>query len=161
MADDSSAELVPLVSHEHLNNAFWIAIRMFVGRGKRHSASQVSIGAGVHRRTLDCYRGYTIGHTDHRPLDYDQMFSIASWIGADLTSEWIRFMGQTAYNLPETEPDPSGLARENSYDNADLTSKALDGTFKNDCPKEVTAIGRRMMSRGAHLVAVGGRKAVA
>jgi len=119
VADTDAAELKPLVSHEHLNNAFWLAVRMFVGRGKRHRASEVSTGAGVHRRTLDSYRGYPIGNTDHRPLGYDQMFSIASYIGADLTSEWIRFMGQTAHDLPDGGPG------EGDYDDAALEASEL------------------------------------
>lgn len=105
MPDTDTAEFIPVVSHEQLENAFWKAVRMFVGRGKRHKAREVSIGAGVHRRTLDCYRGYLVGHPDWRPLDYDQKFSIASYIGADFTSEWIRFMGQAAFDLPD---DPDG-----------------------------------------------------
>jgi hypothetical protein len=105
MPDKAAAELLPLVSHEQLENAFWLALRMFVGRGKRHKAAEVSVGAGVHRRTLDCYRGYPVGHYEWRPLDYAQKFSIASFIGADLTSEWIRFLGQEAIDLPD---DPDG-----------------------------------------------------
>lgn len=109
MTDKHSAEFAPLVSHEQLDNAFWRAIRMFVGRGKRHRACEVSAASGVHRRTLDCYRGYPIGHPDHRPLDYAQKFSIASVIGADLTTQWLRLIGQAAYDLPDVEPDPSAL----------------------------------------------------
>lgn len=119
MSDNDAAELSLLVSHEQLNNAFWRAIRMFVGRGKRHKAADVSIGAGVHRRTLDCYRQFEIGHPDHRPLDYDQKFSIASFIGADLTSQWIKFMGQTAHDLPDGGPG------EGDYDDAALEATEL------------------------------------
>lgn len=101
MPETHSAGISPLVSHEQLNNAFWRALRTFVGRGKRHSAADVCVGAGIHRRTLDCYRGYPIGHPDHRPLDEAQRWSIASFIGADLTTAWISFMGQAAYDLPD------------------------------------------------------------
>lgn len=153
MASNPAAELIPLISHEQTETAFWKALRMFVGRGKRHSADEVSKGAGVHRRTLDCYRGYPIGHPDHRPLDLGQKFSIASYIGADLTTQWLLPIGQAAFDLPDEEPEPGALAADNSDDNADLTRKALDGTFANDCPKEMSALGVRMMSRGAHLIA--------
>lgn len=105
MPETSAVELVPLVSHEQVENSFWLALRGFVGRGRRHSADEVSRRAGVHRRTLDCYRGYEIGHPDHRPLDQGQKFSIASYIGADLTTEWLRLIGQGAYNLPDGEGD--------------------------------------------------------
>jgi hypothetical protein len=101
MSDGFAAELKPLVSHEQVENAFHAALNLFVGRGRRHSAAEVAVGAGVHRRTLDCYRGYPVGHPDHRPLDVAQKFSLASFIGADLTAAWIGFMGQGAFNLPE------------------------------------------------------------
>jgi hypothetical protein len=119
-----SAEFVPLVSHEQLNNAFWHALRMFVGRGKRHKASEVSVGAGVHRRTLDSYRGYAIGHPDHRPLDYSLMFSIASYIGADLTSAWIRFMGQVAFDIPEGDDADLDTAADDAGELATAVRRA-------------------------------------
>lgn len=120
MSENVAAELTPLVSHEQLENAFWKALRMFVGRGKRYSASEISIGAGVHRRTLDCYRGYPIGHPDWRPLNTEQKFSIASFVGADLTSEWIRFMGQEAVDLPD---DPDGDLDTAGLDAAEVAHK--------------------------------------
>lgn len=159
MPDQQSAELVPLVSHEQLNNAFWLAVRMFVGRGKRFKAADVSVGAGIHRRTLDCYRGYSIGHPDHRPLDEAQRFSIASFCGADLTTAWISFIGQAAYDLPDIEPDPGELAADNSDDNAVVVRAAVDGKFDKDERKDLKVVGSRMMSRGAHLVALDTRAA--
>lgn len=158
MTDKQSAELALLVSHEQLENAFWKAVRMFVGRGRRHSAREVSTGTGVHQRTLDCYRGYPIGHPDHRPLDYAQKFSIASWIGADLTTEWIRFMGQGAFNLPDVEPDPGALAADNTDDNAKLVRAAMDRDFDDDERPDLKVVGARMMTRGAQLVALPARK---
>lgn len=62
-----------------------------------------------------------------------------------------------AFDLPDDEPNPGDLAADNSDDNADLTRKALDGTFEDNCPRELVGLGTRMMSRGAKLVAVGGR----
>jgi hypothetical protein len=155
MADKQSAELTALVSHEQLENAFWRALRMFVGRGKRHSADEVSKGAGVHRRTLDCYRGYPIGHPDHRPLDYAQKFSIASFIGADLTTEWIGFIGQAAYDLPDIEPDPGELAADTSEDTAKVVRMAADRDLTNDDPQQLRSTGSRMMRHGAALLAIG------
>lgn len=155
MADHHSAELTALVSHEQVETAFWTALRMFVGRGRRHSADEVSKGAGVHRRTLDCYRGYPIGHVDHRPLDQGQKFSLASYIGADLTTEWLRLIGQAAYNLPDCEPDPGAVAADNSDDNAVLVRAAVDGVFDGGERKDLKVVGSRMMNRGAQLVSLG------
>lgn len=158
MIDGLTAELQPLVSHEQLENAFWKALRMFVGRGKRHSADAVSKGAGIHRRTLDCYRGYPIGHPDHRPLDYAQKFSIASWIGSDLTTEWVSFIGQAAYDLPDIEPDPGELAADTSEDTAKVVRMAADRDLSNDDPQQQREIGSRMMRNGAQLVSISARR---
>jgi hypothetical protein len=157
MSEVGTAELTPLVSHEQLENAFWKALRMFVGRGKRHSADEVSKGAGVHRRSLDCYRGYPIGHPDHRPLDYAQKFSIASYIGSELTSEWIGFIGQVAYDLPDFEPDPGELAADVSEDTAKVVRMAADRDLTNDDPHQQRATGLRMMRNGAQLVSASAR----
>lgn len=157
MPDNGSAELVPLVSREQVENAFWLALRMFVGRGKRHSADEVSKGAGVHRRTLDCYRGYPIGHPDWRPLDEGQKFSIVSFVGADLTTEWISFIGQAAYDLPDLEPDPGELAADTSEDSAKVVRMAADRDLTNDDPQQLRTTGSRMMKHGAQLVAFSGR----
>lgn len=155
MPETPSAELQPLVSREQINAAFHKALPKFVGRGKRHSAADVSIGAGVNRRTLDCYRGYPIGHPDHRPLDEGQRWSIASFVGSDLTSEVLRIMGQAAYDLPDIEPDPGALAADNSDDNAALTRAAMDGRFDTAETRDLRVIGGRLMNRGAALRALG------
>lgn len=159
MRDNDAAELVALVSHEQLENNFWRALRLFVGRGRRHSAAEVSKGAGVHRRTLDCYRGYPIGHPDHRPMEFAQKFSIASFVGADFTSEWIGFIGQAAYDLPDLEPDPGELAADTSEDSAKVVRMAADRDLNNDCPDTLRTTGNRMMRNGAHLLAVSARRA--
>lgn len=157
MPDQQSAEITPLISREHVENAFWTALRMFVGRGRRHSADEVSKGAGVHRRTLDCYRGYEIGSPDWRPLDQGQKFSIAAYIGADLTTEWLKLIGQGAFNLPDIEPDPGELAAETTESAARVVRMAVDGDFGNDCPQELRNTGTSLMEQGAHLVAIGSR----
>lgn len=158
MSDNESAELRALISHEQVENAFWHALRMFVGRGKRHRAEEVSIGAGVHRRTLDCYRGYPIGHPDHRPLDQGQKFSIASYVGADLTTEWLRIIDQAAYDLPDDEPNPGELVADTTEDTAKVARFAVDNDLSNDCPRELRDTGTRMMSNGARLVALSSRR---
>lgn len=155
MPETNSAELVQLVSHEQVENAFWKALRMFVGRGKRHRAEEVAVAAGVHKRTLDCYRGYPIGHPDHRPLDQGQKFSIASVIGADLTTAWLRIIDQGAFDLPDVEPDPGSLAVDTARDSAEIVHLAIDG-IQPDEHDACRTVGSRMMRRGAQLVAMGG-----
>lgn len=159
MPDNGAAELCPLVSREQIDTAFHRALNMFIGRGKRHSAAEVAKGAGVHRRCLDCYRGYPIGHPDHRPLDEGQRWSIASFVGADLTTEVIRLIGQAAYDLPDIEPDPGVLAADSCDDTATVTRAAVDGAFDRNERQGLSVVGSRMMHRGAQLVALGSRAA--
>ncbi len=154
MPDTFSAELNPLVSREQINAAFHRAFGMFIGRGKRHSAADVAKAAGVNRRSLDCYRGYPIGHPDHRPLDEGQRWSVASFIGADLTTEVIRFMGQAAFNMPEIEPDPGAVSADTCDDAATIVRAAADGRFDDEEQRNLRVVGARMMERGAQFVAM-------
>lgn len=157
MADAPAVELCQLVLHEQVENAYWQALRMFVGRGKRHRAADVSTGAGIHRRTLDSYRGFPVGHPDHRPLDEGQKWSILSFIGADMTTVWLGLIEQGAYNLPDLEPDPGELAADTSEASAKVVRMAADRDLTNDDPHQLRETGTRMMGHGAQLVALGAR----
>lgn len=127
---------------------------MFVGRGKLHRAEDVAVGSRVHRKTLDAYRGYPIGHPDWRPLDQGQKWSIASYCGAELTSKWLSLIGQAAYDLPDIEPDPGEVAADASEDAAKIVRMAADRDLTNDDPSQLRETGSRMMRTGAVLLAV-------
>lgn len=157
MPEQRAAELCLLVSHEQVENHFWKALRLFVGRGKRFSADEVATGAGVHRRTLDCYRGYPVGHVDHRPLDLGQKFSIASFVGPDLTTAWLQPIGQVAYAIPDVMLDPGELAAETAEDSFKVVRMAVDGDLSNDNPDDIRSTGTRMMGHGAALVGIADR----
>lgn len=155
-----SAELQPLVSREQMDNAFHRAINMFVGRGKRHRAADVCTGAGIDRRRLDCYRGYPIGHPDHRPLHEHEKWSISSYVGADLTSQWIQSLGQGAFDIPDDDTPPAmRMACESADDNAKLLNIVADNRIDKDEREDAAAIGRRSISRGVALVSASRAKA--
>ena len=154
MSEQDAADFEPLISREQAENAFRAALNLFIGRGRQYSTVQVAKATGVAKRKIECFRSYTLGHPDYRPLDDGDKLSITAFLGARFTNEWLTLAGQGAFDLPDEEPDPGNVAADNSDDNADLTRKALDGTFANDCPQEMTALGTRMASRGMHLVSL-------
>ncbi len=167
MAEDQSAEFSLLIPREQAENTFSDAVGLFVGQRRQYTVAQLAKGIRLKdkkgkdtTKPIYDFLSYPSGHPDYRAPNFGLVLSITKFLGAEFTNEWIRLTEQGAFDLPDDVPDPGELARSNSYDNADLTSKAIDGTFDNDCPTKVTAIGSRMMTRGAHLVAAG-RKAVA
>lgn len=115
MPDIGSADFAANISREQAENAFRDALRLFVGRGRKHKASVVAIGSGVPLRLLDCYRGYPVGHLDHRPLHFGHKMSLAAYLGAEFTSVWLAVAEQAAYDLPDGGED-------------DLDNAALDAS---------------------------------
>lgn len=154
MADDQAADFALLISREQAENEFRKALNLFVGRGKRYSVEQLAKGSGVHRRIIDCFRSYPCGHPDYRRLNFGQVLSMASFLGADFTNEWLGLASQGAFDLPDEEPDPGAVAADNSDDNATIVRAAIDGDFGDDERKDLRAVGSRMMNRGAQLVAL-------
>lgn len=158
MSDNFSANFPPLVSREHAGNEIGKALRLFVGRGRRYSVKQLSNGSGVKDRVIECAM-CSADNVDYRPLPLDALLSIASFLGAGFTNEWLGVAGQGAFDLPENEPDPGELAADNSDDNATIVRAAVDGEFCDNERKDLKVVGSRMVTRGATLVALGKRKA--
>lgn len=154
---ENTADLNPLVSREQAENEFRKGMCLFVGRGRQYSVAQLAKGSGVHHRAIECFKSYTHGHPDYRPLHLGQMMSIASFLGAEFTTEWLVLCGQGAFDLPDAnEPDPGKMACENSDDNAILTRAAINGEFEEHESRDLRGVGERMMERGAKLVAISG-----
>lgn len=154
MSNPHAVEFHQLIPHEQAVNAFRKGLGLFVGRGRRLSIMQVARAAGVHNRTLECFKAYPMGHPDHRPLDFGQMLSISSVIGADFTNEWLRLCHQCAFDLPDDEPDPGEWAAGATEDVATVLRASQSGTVA-----PFPEVGARMMTRGAQLLAMGGRVA--
>lgn len=148
----NSAGIVPNVSRAKLYEAFGRGLRLFIGRGKRHSYKDVERGAGVSARMIEAYR-YELDHEEWREPKIEHIFSVAGFIGPDFTNELLTLIGQGAFWLPEEDIPPGELAADNADDNAELTRRAADGSFKGD-GDVLKVVGTRMMSRGATLVAL-------
>lgn len=157
MADAASANDFLLVSREQVGNAISSALRLFVGRGRRYSVKQLSNATGVKDRVIECAM-CRADSLDYRPLSLEALASVGRFLGAEFTNEWMPLMMQGAFDLTDEEPDPGALAADTSEDSAKLVRNAVDGTFDNDCPREMKGIGTRMVSRGAQIVAMTGRR---
>jgi hypothetical protein len=152
----ASANNALLVSRERSANAIGSALSLFVGRGRRYSVKQLSNATGVKDRMIECAK-LDPGNPDWRPLPSEALLSIAGFLGADFTNEWLPLAGQGAFDLPDETPNPGDLAADNSDDNARLVRIAIDNSVDRDEAPDAAAIGSRMMTRGAQLVAIGGR----
>ena len=150
----ASANNSLLVSRERSANVIGNALSLFVGRGRRYSVKQLSNATGVKDRVIECAK-LEPDNPDWRPLPSEALLSIAKFLGADFTNEWLVLAGQGAFDLPDETPDPGNLAADNSDDNAKLVRIAIDNDVDPDEAPDAAAIGSRMMTRGAQLVAMG------
>lgn len=159
MADNTSANFVPLVSREHAWNKFSAALRLYVGRGRRYSVKQLANGAGVKDRVIECAM-YAPDNIDFRPMPFEAQMSIARFLGADFTNEWLVVAEQGAFDLPdESEPPPGMLAADCTGDSAEIARRAADGEFCSDDRKALKVVGQRKIERGMRLVAMGSKAA--
>jgi hypothetical protein len=148
-----SANNSSLISRSAANATFREAVRLFVGRGKRFSVKQVSIGTGISARMIESFMA-PVDSTDFRKPDLEEVLTLVSFFGSDFTSELIASTGQAAFDLPEDDIPPGQIAADNAEDNAVVTRAAVDGKFDSDERPDLRVIGRRMVSRGQRLAAL-------
>lgn len=152
MVDSNAANLSPLVSRERVGNAIGSALKLYVGRGRRYSVKQLSNGTGVKDRAIECAL-CDAASVDYRPLPLEAVISIARFLGADFTSEWLGLAGQGAFDIPDDDAPPAmRLAVEDAEDNAKLLRIAADNEIDARERPDVAAIGRREITRGMQLV---------
>lgn len=153
MSDNAAARFPLLVSREQARNKMADALRLFVGRGRRYSVKQLSNATGVPDWQINAAM-IDGGSTDNRPLPPESQLSIAKFLGAEFTSEWLGLAGQAAFDIPDDDTPPAmSLAIDNADDNARLLHIAADNTIAKTESKDAAAIGRREITRGMQLVA--------
>ncbi len=154
MPDNSTAKFPLLVSREQAGNKIGRALRLYVGRGRQYSVKELSNATGVKDRVIECAM-VDASTYDYRPLPFEAVLSIATFLGADFTNSWLSLAGQGAFDLPDDgEPDPGALACETADDSATVIHAAIDGKFDAFETPGLRVVGRRMMTRGAKLVAL-------
>ena len=150
-----SAGVSTLISRDRYGEAISAALRIYVGRGRRYSVKQLSNGTGVKDRIIECAM-VEPDNTDWRPLPGDALLSIAMFLGAGFTGEWLSLAAQGAYDLPEAgEPDPMALAAEAADDTAQIVRMAADHVFDAAERALLPEIGRKKIERGMQMVAAG------
>jgi hypothetical protein len=150
----NSADLPPLVSRSAAWAAFRKALRQYVGRGRHYSVKQLSNATGVKDRVIECAM-CEMDDSEWRAMPFEAQLSVAAFLGADFTSEWLALALQGAFALPDTDDTPPGeLAADNSDDNATLVRSALDGKFDASEKPELRVVATRMVERGMKLRAM-------
>jgi hypothetical protein len=155
----NSANFPLLVSREQAGNTIGAALRLFVGRGRHYSVKQLSNATGVKDRMIECAM-CDAASVDYRPLPSEALLSVATFLGAVFTSEWMALAKQGAFDLPDADDPPPGmLAADNCDDAAVVTRAAIDGKFTSDEHPDLRVVGIHMIARGQCLAALGRRKA--
>lgn len=155
VADNGSASNSLLVSRERSANAIKAALRLYVGRGRHYSVKQLSNATGVKDRVIEC--AMTDPESiDWRPLPVEALLSIASFLGAEFTSEWLSLSVQGAFDLPDDGDLPPGqIAADSSEDATEIVKRAADGKFCANDRQALKFVGQRKIARGMRLVAMG------
>src|SRR6478736_532560 len=149
-----SAGIEPNVSRNEIFRAFGSALRLYIGRGKRHSYKDIERGAGVPARMIEAYR-YDPSHEEWREPGVDHILSIAGFIGPDFTNEILPLIGQGSFWLPEDgDPNPGTFAADSSEDATEIVKRASDGVFCDNDRRELGRVGQRKIERGMRLVAM-------
>lgn len=156
MADrNKSAGVDTIVSRSAARSALRDAIRLYVGRGRRYSVKQVSNATGVKDRVIECAMA-PIDSPDYREPEIAAALSLAAFLGPEFTSELLVLADQGAFLLPDADDTPPGaVAADTSDDAAVVVRAAIDGKFDAHEKPDLRTVGKRMMTRGAQLAAIG------
>lgn len=148
----NAADVGPFVSRNDVAERVSRALCLYVGRGRRYSVKQLSNATGVPDRVIECAKA-SPDNTDWRPMPIEALLSIARFLGADFTNEWLGLADQGAFDLPEEEPDPMRVAIGAAEDTAEIVRRASDGEFDREDRAALKSVGQRKITRGMQLVA--------
>lgn len=104
-----SANFDLLVSRSAIRERQRDALRLHVGRGRRHSVKELSNGTGVADRLIECAM-CEVDSADYRPLSQEALASIAKFLGAPFVSHYLELSDLGAFELSGQAPLPKVLA---------------------------------------------------
>jgi hypothetical protein len=109
-----SVQFELLVSRNEIREAQRKALRLFVGRGCRHSAKELWQATGV--EDADLYNAMRPVHDPNfRALNQEQIASIAKFLGAPFASVYLELSGLGAFELLDGQPPlPSVLTADSA-----------------------------------------------
>jgi hypothetical protein len=97
--------LEPLVSREEIREKIRKALNLHVGRGRRYSVEDLSVGAGVQKRVIQAALA-PINDENYRPLTLENLASISKFLKAPFVSHYLELSGLGAFELMEGAPLP-------------------------------------------------------
>lgn len=105
-----AANFGTIVSRNSAREKVRDALRLYVGRGRRYSVKELSNGTGVPDRKIECAM-CDVDSTDYRPLQHEELLSIAKFLGAPFASVYLELCGLGAFELADGQiPLPKVLA---------------------------------------------------
>lgn len=150
MPADKSADIFPIVSRTRANETFRDTLRLFVGRGRRYSVKQLSIGTGIEPRTIESFMA-PIDNPEYRRPAIEHVFSLCKFLGADFAGELFSIADLGAFELPDgDDPDLARIAVEAVQDAAEISTIAAQGGNVHD----LRDVANRSLRRSASLRAV-------
>jgi hypothetical protein len=100
----------PLVSRSAAREKIRDALRLYVGRGRRYSVKELSLGSGVSTRVIEAAIA-PIDDENYRPLALENLLSIAKFLKASFVSHYLELAGLGAFELMDGQiPLPKVLA---------------------------------------------------
>jgi hypothetical protein len=106
--DDDVHKLEPLVSRSVAREKIRAALRLYCGRGRRHSVKELSEGAGVPERAIEAAMCF-IEDENYRPLALENLLSIAKFLKAPFVSIYLELAGLGAFELMDGQPPLPGV----------------------------------------------------
>lgn len=103
MATVLAAYLQPLVSRNVGYERLAFALRLYCGRGRRYSVGEVSEGAGVPERAIECAM-YQPHQAEFRPLRLEYLLSLNKFLGAAFVAVCLEPCGIGAFDLMNAQP---------------------------------------------------------
>ena len=95
--------LEPLISREEIREKVRRALCLHVGRGRRFSVDDLSLGAGVPRRCIQAAMA-PINDENYRPLTLENLASVSKFLKAPFASAVLEVCGLGAFELMDGQP---------------------------------------------------------
>jgi hypothetical protein len=123
--DDDAHKPELLVSRNAIREHQRKALRLQAGRGRRYSVKELSEGSGVPVRAIEAAM-LLIEDENFRPLNQENLASIAKFLGASFASVYLEASGLGAFELMDGQPPlPRMLARTPAQEDAAEERKRL------------------------------------
>ena len=120
-----AANFETLVSRNAILESHAKALRLFVGRGRRHTVRELSDATGVPERAIEAAK-CSVDDPEHRPLKPEYLASIAKFLGAPFASVYLEMSNLGAFELMDGQiPLPKVLANAHASEDAAEERKRL------------------------------------